>query len=308
MGLNAASAGRLAVTTLEPIGPVLAFSAFNHPLNLIVHQVGPAIAVGCPVVIKPAESTPLSCLRFVQILREAGLPDEWCQPLVYRDHSLSERLAADPPSRLLQLHRQRKRRLASALEARPRHALRTGARRSSAGRRGRRRRSGRCRAAPRQGRLLPCRPGLRLACSESLPIVASPPTLAERLAASATKLRVGDPTLASNRSRPAHSALRSDARRRVGRRSSRRGGKKLCGGRRSQKPPTRRRSCSTRRTMSASARTKSSVRSSASTRTTNSKMPSAAQTHSPTPSKPPSSRATSIPRSPPPAVSTPAPS
>jgi acyl-CoA reductase-like NAD-dependent aldehyde dehydrogenase len=95
MRLNTASAGRLAMTTLEPIGPVLAFSAFNHPLNLIVHQVGPAIAAGCPVVIKPAESTPLSCLRFVQILREAGLPDEWCQAIVYRDHSLSERLAAD---------------------------------------------------------------------------------------------------------------------------------------------------------------------------------------------------------------------
>src|SRR5205085_8696948 len=53
MRQSAASAGRLAMTTLEPIGPVLAFSAFNHPLNLIVHQVGPAIAAGCPVIIKP---------------------------------------------------------------------------------------------------------------------------------------------------------------------------------------------------------------------------------------------------------------
>ena len=72
MNLNAASAGRLAFTQYEPIGVVLAFSAFNHPLNLIVHQVGPAVAAGCPVIVKPAKATPLSCLRFVRILREAG--------------------------------------------------------------------------------------------------------------------------------------------------------------------------------------------------------------------------------------------
>ena len=53
---------------------VVAVSAFNHPLNLIVHQVGPAVAAGCPVIVKPATDTPLSCLRFVEILREAGLP------------------------------------------------------------------------------------------------------------------------------------------------------------------------------------------------------------------------------------------
>ena len=95
MRLNSASADRLAMTTLEPIGPVLAYSAFNHPLNLIVHQVGPAIAAGCPVIIKPAKATPLSCLRLVGILREAGLPDEWCQPLVVDDRALTERLVTD---------------------------------------------------------------------------------------------------------------------------------------------------------------------------------------------------------------------
>lgn len=79
MNLNAASAQRLALVTREPIGPVLAISAFNHPLNLIVHQVAPALAAGCPVLVKPAEETPLSCFRFVSLLREAGLPEEWCQ-------------------------------------------------------------------------------------------------------------------------------------------------------------------------------------------------------------------------------------
>jgi len=96
MGINPASSGRLAFTRWEPIGPVLAFSAFNHPLNLIVHQVGPAVAAGCPVVVKPAEATPVSCFRFVEFLRDAGLPDAWCQPLLTDDHETSAMLASDP--------------------------------------------------------------------------------------------------------------------------------------------------------------------------------------------------------------------
>lgn len=79
MDLTAAGAGRMAFTTREPIGPVVAVSAFNHPLNLIVHQVGPAIATGCPVLVKPASATPLSCQAFVHMLYEAGLPEEWCR-------------------------------------------------------------------------------------------------------------------------------------------------------------------------------------------------------------------------------------
>jgi len=95
MGINAASRGRVAFTRHEPIGVVLAFSAFNHPLNLIVHQVGPAVAAGCPVIIKPAETTPISCMRFVQLLREAGLPEQWCQALVTTDLDVAGALAAD---------------------------------------------------------------------------------------------------------------------------------------------------------------------------------------------------------------------
>ena len=95
MGLNAASANRLAFTRLEPSGVVVAFSAFNHPLNLIVHQVGPAVATGCPCIVKPAEATPLSAMRFVAILREAGLPEEWCQALVTTDLEVAGALATD---------------------------------------------------------------------------------------------------------------------------------------------------------------------------------------------------------------------
>ena len=96
MGLTPASDGRWAFTTKEPIGVVAAISAFNHPLNLIIHQVAPAIAVGCPVIVKPAAPTPLSCLELVALLHEAGLPKAWCQTLITEDNALAERLATDP--------------------------------------------------------------------------------------------------------------------------------------------------------------------------------------------------------------------
>lgn len=96
MGLTTASAGRWAFTTREPIGVVAAISAFNHPLNLIVHQVAPAIAVGCPVIVKPAIATPLCCLRLIELLREAGLPEPWCQTFITTDNELAERFAVDP--------------------------------------------------------------------------------------------------------------------------------------------------------------------------------------------------------------------
>jgi len=95
MGKNAASMNRLAFTTHEPIGVVVAVSAFNHPLNLAVHQVGPAIAAGCPVIIKPAEDTPLSCFRLINILYEAGLPETWCQGIVTTDHDAATKLVSD---------------------------------------------------------------------------------------------------------------------------------------------------------------------------------------------------------------------
>ncbi|MCF3934075.1 aldehyde dehydrogenase family protein [Acuticoccus sp. M5D2P5] len=95
MGLSAAAENRWAFTTREPIGTVAAISAFNHPLNLIVHQVAPAIATGCPVIVKPASTTPLSCLDFVALVHEAGLPEPWCQSFVTEDNALAERLATD---------------------------------------------------------------------------------------------------------------------------------------------------------------------------------------------------------------------
>ncbi|MCB9833071.1 MAG: aldehyde dehydrogenase family protein [Planctomycetes bacterium] len=91
-----AACGRTAFTYHEPIGPVVAISAFNHPLNLIVHQVAPAVAAGCPVIVKPSADTPLSCQAFVEILHESGLPEAWCRMIVTADNALAETLVTDP--------------------------------------------------------------------------------------------------------------------------------------------------------------------------------------------------------------------
>jgi acyl-CoA reductase-like NAD-dependent aldehyde dehydrogenase len=71
---DAAAAGRAALIRRFPIGPVLGIAPFNFPLNLVAHKVAPAIAVGAPIVIKPAPSTPLSALLLGELLAETDLP------------------------------------------------------------------------------------------------------------------------------------------------------------------------------------------------------------------------------------------
>lgn len=71
---TAAGADKIGFTTREPVGVVGAIAPFNFPLNLVAHKVGPAIAAGCPVVLKPAHQTPLSALGLAQLLADAGLP------------------------------------------------------------------------------------------------------------------------------------------------------------------------------------------------------------------------------------------
>ena len=94
MGLTEASVNRIAFTTREPIGVVASISAFNHPLNLIIHQTVTAFAAGCPVIVKPASTTPLSCLAFIEILKEAGVPKGWVQSVI-TDNESAETLVID---------------------------------------------------------------------------------------------------------------------------------------------------------------------------------------------------------------------
>lgn len=67
--------GRIAYTVKEPLGVVAAITPFNFPMNLVAHKVGPAIAAGNTVVLKPATQTPLSSYKIAQLFHEAGLPD-----------------------------------------------------------------------------------------------------------------------------------------------------------------------------------------------------------------------------------------
>ena len=80
-------------TLREPVGLVAAITPFNHPLNQVAHKLAPAIAAGAPVLLKPSEKTPLTAIRFAELLYEAGLPgwmlsvlvgelDEVVRPLV----------------------------------------------------------------------------------------------------------------------------------------------------------------------------------------------------------------------------------
>ena len=96
MNLNNASSNKIAFTRKFPIGPVLAISAFNHPLNLIIHQVCPAVAAGCPIIIKPALDTPATCYEFIKLLMEAGLPKEFCQMINIDNHAITHKLVSDP--------------------------------------------------------------------------------------------------------------------------------------------------------------------------------------------------------------------
>ena len=95
MGMTPAGDGHEAHTILEPIGVVVAVSAFNHPLNLAIHQVIPAIATGCPVIIKPASTTPLCTLRLAELVYQAGLPEGWLQVAITNREN-SEKLVTDP--------------------------------------------------------------------------------------------------------------------------------------------------------------------------------------------------------------------
>ena len=89
-------AGKLGFTLRVPCGVVAAITPFNFPLNLVCHKVGPALAAGNAVVIKPASDTPLSALKLVEILLEAGLPPEAIACVTGSGGSVGDRLCRDP--------------------------------------------------------------------------------------------------------------------------------------------------------------------------------------------------------------------
>ena len=87
-------AGRVAFTLRVPCGVVVAISPFNFPLNLVCHKVGPALAAGNAVILKPATDTPLSALKLTEILLEAGLPPQAIQCITGPGGTIGDLLAA----------------------------------------------------------------------------------------------------------------------------------------------------------------------------------------------------------------------
>lgn len=75
--MNAAKGGigKIGFYIREPVGIIGAITPFNFPLNLVAHKIAPAIAAGCPIVLKPAPATPLTALKLQEIMLEAGLPE-----------------------------------------------------------------------------------------------------------------------------------------------------------------------------------------------------------------------------------------
>ncbi|MDA2925726.1 aldehyde dehydrogenase family protein [Acidobacteria bacterium AH-259-G07] len=88
-------AGRIGFTLRVPCGVVAAISPFNFPLHLVCHKVGPALAAGNAVVIKPASDTPLSALKLVEVLLEAGLPPQAVACLTGPGAEVGDCLCAD---------------------------------------------------------------------------------------------------------------------------------------------------------------------------------------------------------------------
>lgn len=90
------SENRIAFTIRVPVGPVCAISPFNFPLNLVAHKVGPAIAAGNTVVLKPSSLTPFTAIRLGEVMLEAGLPPGYLNIIFGSGKTVGEWLLADP--------------------------------------------------------------------------------------------------------------------------------------------------------------------------------------------------------------------
>ena len=101
MDASPAGVGKVAYTMRVPIGVVGAITPFNFPLNLVGHKIAPALAAGCPVVLKPAGQTPLSALLLAELESDAGLPAGWLNVLVGPSAEIGDVLVEDERVRLI---------------------------------------------------------------------------------------------------------------------------------------------------------------------------------------------------------------
>ena len=85
----------------EPVGVIGAITPFNDPLNLVAHKVGPALAAGNAIIVKPDSKTPLSALKLARALHDAGLPPGLLQVITGHGSQIGERLVTDPRVRMI---------------------------------------------------------------------------------------------------------------------------------------------------------------------------------------------------------------
>ena len=83
-------------TTRDPLSLALCITPFNHPLNQVAHKIAPAIAVGTPIILKPSEKTPLTAIKFTELLYDAGLPHYMLSVLLGPNNEIAEPLVKDP--------------------------------------------------------------------------------------------------------------------------------------------------------------------------------------------------------------------
>lgn len=92
---NHSAPGRFLYTVKKPVGVVAAITPFNFPLNLVVHKVGPALAAGNPIIIKPASDTATTTVKLCELLEEAGAPKGFVQCVVGGGRTVGEQLLND---------------------------------------------------------------------------------------------------------------------------------------------------------------------------------------------------------------------
>jgi acyl-CoA reductase-like NAD-dependent aldehyde dehydrogenase len=101
MEASPAGVGKLGVMLRVPYGVVGAISPFNFPLNLVAHKLGPAIAAGNAVVLKPAGQTPISALKLAEILVDAGLPERWLSVIPGPGSKVGNKIVEHPLTRAI---------------------------------------------------------------------------------------------------------------------------------------------------------------------------------------------------------------
>ena len=101
MEASEAGAGKVAFTLRKPVGVVGAISPFNFPCNLVAHKLAPALAAGCPVVLKPASQTPLSAFLLAELELEAGLPAGWLNVLAGPAAAIGDVIVSDERIKLI---------------------------------------------------------------------------------------------------------------------------------------------------------------------------------------------------------------